>query len=58
MLWKEEMIPAGELLERRRGAAAWEKGGWDDICMIGKDGNRQKEIGMSACPKAALRDSN
>jgi hypothetical protein len=52
MSWKEETIPAGELLEWRGGVQLLGKGGWCDICMIGMDG---KEMGKSACPKAALR---
>jgi len=28
------------------------KSGWYETCIIGKDGNRKKEIDKSACPKA------
>jgi hypothetical protein len=54
MSWKEEKAPkiGKGMLEWRGGVQLLGKGGWYDICIIGKDGNKRKEIDKSACPKA------
>jgi hypothetical protein len=54
MSWKGEKTTAiGKgLLECRGGVELLGKGGWSDICIVGNDGKRRKEIEKSACPKA------